>query len=293
MIEIKALFGILSGVAVLIGGVPYIIDIHRGKARPHVLSWLGWTFITALGASAMYAEGSTWVVGILWANALNSLLIAGYSVIKKVGVWSTGVYDYIFFGLGVIGLILWQTLDMPLIALICAIVADLSFGFPTIIKAYKDPSTETSFVWAASSISGLLSLFAIQNFAFHEIAYPLYLFIYDTVVLLLVIKIIHHPIHRKFYRYTSNGEGIFSAGKRLLPENLVSEAWEARKWMPKPQLPEGDYVFFLTYQGKKQYEKTLLDVHGKYLPNIKCEEIGSSNIGAIYYEDKWQVVIKK
>jgi hypothetical protein len=188
--DLKALFGLLAGIVVLVGGIPYIKDIHQKKARPHVLSWLGWTFITVLGASAMLAEGSTWVVGILWANALNSLLIAAYAVVKRVGVWSTGIYDYIFFGLGILGLILWQVLDMPVIALVCAIVADFSFGFPTVIKTYKNPATETSFVWLMSSVSGFLSLLAIQNFSFHETAYPFYLFIFDTMVLLLVWKII-------------------------------------------------------------------------------------------------------
>ncbi len=186
----KAFFGILSSVFVLMGGIPYIKDIHKGKAHPHVLSWLGWTFITILGASAMFVEGSRWVVAILVANALNSLIIAGYSVVKKVGVWSTGVYDYIFFGLGLLGLILWRVLNLPIIALACSILADLFFGLPTIVKTYKNPLSETPFVWITASISGLFSLFAIQVFAFHEVAYPLYLFIYDSVVLLLVLKVI-------------------------------------------------------------------------------------------------------
>jgi len=190
MIEIKALFGILSSFFVLIGGIPYLKDIHQAKAHPHVLSWFGWAFITALGASAMLAEGSTWAVAILLANTLLCLSIAGYSIIKKVGVWSTGTYDYVFFGFGILGLILWQVLDMPVIALVFAILADLSFGLPTIIKTYKDPSTETPFVWATATISGLLSLFAVKSFAFHEAAYPLYLFIFDAIVLLLVLKII-------------------------------------------------------------------------------------------------------
>lgn len=194
MIETKALFGILSSIFVIIGAFPYLIDIHREKVHPHVLSWFGWAFITALGASAMAADGATWASAILWANTVLCILIAGYSILRRVGVWSTGIYDYIFFGLGIAGLILWQVLDLPIIALICAIVADLSFGLPTIIKTYKDPSSETPFVWATATISGLLSLFAIQSFAFHEVAYPLYLFIFDTTVLLLVLKIIHRPV---------------------------------------------------------------------------------------------------
>ncbi len=190
MIILKAIFGSLSSFFVLLGGIPYLKDIHQRKVRPHVLSWLGWAFITALGGSAMLAEGSTWAVAILFANTLLCLCIAGYSVYRRVGVWSTGIYDYVFFGLGILGLILWQVLDMPVIALVCAIVADLSFGLPTIIKTFKDPSTETPFVWLTATISGLLSLFAVQSFAFHEVAYPLYLFIYDSTVLILVLKIV-------------------------------------------------------------------------------------------------------
>ncbi len=188
--EIKAIFGILSGIFVLLGILPYIKDIHLRKAHPHVLSWIGWGFITALGAFAMLAEGSEWAVVILFSNTILCLSIAIYSVIRKVGVWSTTVFDFVFFGLGILGIILWQTLDMPVLALICAIIADFSFGLPTIIKTYKNPESETYFVWFTATISGLLSLFALKSFVFSEVAYPLYLFIFDSTVLLLVLKIV-------------------------------------------------------------------------------------------------------
>ena len=180
----------MSSIFVLIGGIPYLKDIQKGDAHPHVLSWLGWAFITALGAFAMLAEGSQWAVAILFANTALCLGIAGYSIFKRVGIWSTTIYDYIFFGLGLLGIVLWQTLHLPVLALICAIVADFCFGLPTIIKTYKDPSSETYFVWLTAMISGLLSLFAVRSFAFSEVAYPLYLFIFDTIVLSLVLKIV-------------------------------------------------------------------------------------------------------
>lgn len=188
--EIKAIFGILSSIFVLLGGIPYIKDIYKEKVKPHILSWLGWSFITALGAFSMLAIGSEWAVAILLSNTALCFIIAVYSIIKKVGVWSTSIFDFIFFGLGIFGLVLWQVLNIPIIALICAIVADFSFGVPTIIKTFKKPETETPFVWLMATISGLFSLFAIKSIVFYEIAYPLYLFIFDSLVLLLVLKII-------------------------------------------------------------------------------------------------------
>lgn len=94
------------------------------------------------------------------------------------------------------------------------------------------------------------------------------------------------------YRYTANGEGVFSAGKRLLPGALAADALSAREWIIKPKLPEGSYHFYFTEAGKVMYEQTLLRVHQQYLSNLRCEEIDPTTIGTIIYEDAWQVVTR-
>ena len=98
------------------------------------------------------------------------------------------------------------------------------------------------------------------------------------------------------YRYTSNGEGVWSAGKRSLPSELVDEANENRKWLVKPNLPEGDYSFYLTEKGKEMYEKTLLKTHRKYLTNIRLETVSLEDLihfGNLVYQNNLQVVIQK
>lgn len=185
--EMKALFGILSAFFTFAGLVPYFLEIHKREIYPHNLSWLGWFFITFIGAVAMLKDGGEWSVVIIFANSLSCLLVVLYSIYKKVGIWSTTIFDYIFFGLGILGIILWQTFDMPIIAIICAIIADLSFGIPTIIKAYKSPKSELPIAWLSCSIAGLLSLFAVRSFALSEFLYPLYIFIFDTTILLIIL----------------------------------------------------------------------------------------------------------
>lgn len=98
-------------------------------------------------------------------------------------------------------------------------------------------------------------------------------------------------MHMKLYRYTTNSEGVFSAGKRLLPKYLVDEANKTRAWLPKPVLSEGDYLFYLTEIGKEKYESTLLNTHKKYLENIQLDEVESNDLGKVVYEDDWQVVV--
>ena len=126
-ILLKATFGILSSVAIFVGGIPYINDIIKRRVKPHVLSWLGWGFITAIGGFVMIAEGSTWAVALIFANTVMCLIIAFIATITKRGVWSTGIRDYVFFGAGLLGIVLWQTLNVPVLALVCAILADLAF----------------------------------------------------------------------------------------------------------------------------------------------------------------------
>ena len=97
----------------------------------------------------------------------------------------------------------------------------------------------------------------------------------------------------RYYRFTTNNEGVYAAGKRLLPEELIDEAWEKRKWLKKPDLPSGEYQFLFTKKGKEKYEETLFHVHQKYLENIVCHTVESDTIGEVVYQDEYQIVCKK
>ena len=189
IISIKAFFGVLSSVAVLLGYVPYLKDISRGKVHPHILSWTGWGFTTAIAAVAMISVGFTWGVAIVAANSVLCFTVAIYSILKKTGVWQTTIYDYMFFALGVVGIILWQTFNNPDLAISFSIFADLSFGIPTLIKICKNPKSETVLPWVFFAISGIASLFAVSYISYTEVAYPIYMAIYDSSALLLLILV--------------------------------------------------------------------------------------------------------
>jgi NAD(P)-dependent dehydrogenase (short-subunit alcohol dehydrogenase family) len=138
---------------------------------------------------AMYTEGFTYGFVIVAANSLLCFFVAAFSIIRKVGVWKTSIFDYWFFIAGIIGIILWQVFNNPDLAITFAVIADLSFGIPTIIKIYKDPESETLFPWSMAALSGLTGLFAISYISYTEIVYPVYLSIYDTVAFASIIYV--------------------------------------------------------------------------------------------------------
>lgn len=195
--ESNIIFGILSSVFVFGGLFPYFIGIRNKKIHPHILSWTGWGFVTGLGSVAMLSEGFTWGVVIIAANTIACFAIAIYAQIKKVGTWRVSLYDYGLFILGFIGLVLWQISNDPDLAIFFAIVADLSFGIPTLIKIYKNPYSETIFPWVMTVLAGFSGLLAVSYISFTEIAYPVYLAIYDFSALFLILFIRKYGWHKR------------------------------------------------------------------------------------------------
>lgn len=153
-----AIFSTLAILFFLIGFTPYLFDIHHKRVKPHIMSWVGWGFITLIGSLAMYAEESTWIANFIF---IQGFVIAFYSIYKGVAVYSTSKVDYVLFGLGILGVILWQVTGIPEIALIFAIAADFFFGLPTIIKTWKEPTSETPFPWGMNLLGDATAMFSI------------------------------------------------------------------------------------------------------------------------------------
>ena len=179
--------GVLSVVFTLIGVTFYLRSIYRKESTPHILSWLGWAFITTIGAFAMLDNGSTWSTLFIFSNSLSCLFIALYSIYKKTGTWSTTSYDYVFFGLGILGIILWQVFDLPILAIIFCVLADLFFAIPTVLKTYKNPKSESAISWIPYCIAGVFGLIAMQTFLVTEVLYPLYIFTINFVILIIIL----------------------------------------------------------------------------------------------------------
>ena len=104
---------------------------------------------------------------------------------------------------------------------------------------------------------------------------------------------------RLLYRYTTQGEGTFSAGRRLidslgaeLKSEVLSVVANNKSWLTLPKLNERNLEFYWTELGKSKYEESFLPVHRKYLVNIVLETIEYSELsGPVVYEDEYQIGI--
>jgi len=172
--------GILSGVIQIAAIVPYIRDMLRGTTRPNIVSWGIWTFEVLITLSAQLSAGASWSLILLISATIINITVVMLGIFgwgyKKFG-WIEGICLTLSVG----ALVLWHITAMPLVAIMFAIAADGIAYIPTIVKAYRDPRSETASFWFLLGIVGLLSAVSSINLNVANLAFPLYYMLINFV----------------------------------------------------------------------------------------------------------------
>lgn len=169
----KIVVGIAAVIISFIGYIPYFRDILNKKTKPHVFSWFVWGLSGGIGFFAQIVSGAgsgAWIMGLGFTVCVAITILA-----FRQGEKTITLSDWVAFGGALLGLILWQLTDNPLLAIIFVILSDLLAFIPTFRKSYHKPHEETFVSWVFSSLKYLLALVAIQSYSLTTVLYPLYL----------------------------------------------------------------------------------------------------------------------
>lgn len=167
------IFAILSVLVILFGAPFYLIDILKHRTKPQRTTWLIWTiqgFIAFYAQIALHAHWSLLFIGL---GATGNLLVYVLSLFYGVGGWSK--LDVFALSIATIGMVISVIAAAPLIAVIGVIIADFAGVVPTLYKAYKDPSSETTITWLALGISSILAMASVGGWTVDLLIYPAYL----------------------------------------------------------------------------------------------------------------------
>lgn len=177
--------GYLSGILSLLAFIPYIRDILLHKTKPERASWIIWAVLGAIAFFSQSAKGasdSLWMPGV---QTLGVFIVVLLSI--KNGVGGLGKKrDAISLIIAFLGIILWFLTKEALVALLIAIGIDFIGVVLTVIKAYKDPESETMATWVLASLAGLFSAFSVGHWNFSLLIYPLYIFLANLLVVIAI-----------------------------------------------------------------------------------------------------------
>lgn len=176
---------VLSSALTLISPLFYARAILKGEARPHRTTCFVLLLITALSTSSLVAEQNTVAVWLAATSTLQSVAIFILSIKYGMGGWEK--LDLLCLLIALIGIVAWQTTQNPLLGLYFSILADFTGMIPSIVKTYRFPETEIATYFALDSTAGVLSLLAVVSLTLADISYPIYIFLVNGLMALLVL----------------------------------------------------------------------------------------------------------
>ena len=159
----------------IIALIPYGIEVVRGTTKPNKISWLLWSVAPIIGAIAAFSKGVGWAVLPVFMSGFAPLVIFILSIFNKKAYWELKTFDYYCGGASVVALILWAITKEANLAIIFAIISDGLAAFPTLIKSWSDPESETPITYLLSLLAVITTYTAITTKDFASLAFPIYL----------------------------------------------------------------------------------------------------------------------
>ena len=177
--------GYISGILVIISSIPYIRDIFLNKTTPERATWFIWSVLLAIAFFAQLSKGGTWSLLLTGADFATVLFIFILSIKRGVG-GTTKLDIFSLVGAGV-SLIIWYLTSDALYALLLIIIIDFLGGLPTLVKAYKDPYSETTIAYMICAFGALVGVFAVGELNFALLIFPAWICIFNFSIGLMTI----------------------------------------------------------------------------------------------------------
>lgn len=180
---------VFLGALVQIAGIyVYIKQTLKGETKPNRVTWLMWSIAPLIGTAAGISDGVGLAILPVFMSGFAPLLVFIVSFKNKKAYWKLEKFDYVCGTLSALALILWGITKEPMIAIIFSISADLFAAFPTFKKSWKQPETESVEAYSTGIFNALTSFFALKTFAFSELAFPIYLVLLNSSLVLTIYR---------------------------------------------------------------------------------------------------------
>ena len=177
----------------LVSPIIYAISMVRGRSQPARMTRFVVWLAAAISFISLYADGSSGAVWLAGVFAARNLFLLVMSFWYGVGGWTR--LDQICLTIAGAGLLGWQIVGDPLIALVFAILADLVGFVPTFVKTYREPTSEEPQFFYLESLAVVLNIIVIGAWS-EDLLFPVYILASNIIVLSLIFKLPQKVVRR-------------------------------------------------------------------------------------------------
>ena len=193
----KDILLVLSAIVTIAAIIPYIRDILKGTTKPNIVSWITWTLLTGLATAALISAHEYRAAFFTSAAMIETGLVVVLGL--RYGYVKYTRFDVLCQISAVVGLILWQVFNTPLLAVFASVTIDLIGALPTFRHSWQKPFEETWTTFAWSGIAALIALFALESYNWTSITYPVYIVFVNIFMsaTILAARQRHHTLTTK------------------------------------------------------------------------------------------------
>jgi hypothetical protein len=159
---LKEIFAIIAALLAVAGNIPYVIDILKGRVKPHAYTWFVWTIVSAIVFFGQLMKGAG--VGALPTAASEIFTLIIFLLSLKYGFRGVTRIDTFFLLAALAGIIPWALTNDPTISVIIAVSIDVIAFIPTFRKTWVEPKTETPVLYGMNVVRHILALFSMQAY---------------------------------------------------------------------------------------------------------------------------------
>jgi len=184
--DLLAVTGASLGLA---AGITYACAVWRGGAVPNRVTWSLWTVIPLIIFTASVTKGAGLQSLFSLAAGLGPAVVVLVIWLRRNdSYWKIRRLDVCCCILSLLALAFWVITRDGNYAISLSLVADLSAAFPTIVKAYKEPSSESAIPFMLFMVGAVMVLLATKHWTTANIAFPLYAAILYCILSLLIVS---------------------------------------------------------------------------------------------------------
>lgn len=168
--DIKIIASVFASGIAVVAYVPYLIDMLRGKNRPHLYTWISIFLVTAIVAYIQLIGGAgigaiPTIIGV-FIDAIILFYCLKYGTKDVVGM------DKLCLGISIVGVIAYVIFyNFPILSLAIVTAAEIISFIPTFRKTRNDPYSESLPSYYLLLLKLSLILVALQNYNLLTVSY--------------------------------------------------------------------------------------------------------------------------
>jgi len=170
--DVKLIASALAIGLTLVAYIPYILDMFKGKNKPHLYTWISIFLVTSVVAYLqVVGGGGIGAVPVVLGLAVDVVILA---CCFKFGTKDVVFMDKVCLALSIVGVLSYVLLTKkPLIALAIVSIAEIIAFIPTVRKTRNDPHSESLPSYYLLILKLSLIAVALQHYNWLTLSYPL------------------------------------------------------------------------------------------------------------------------